>query len=202
MAYRGSGSESEKSSNPCSTLLVCAEEQCDGRASDALCIFLQTHLCVCRQESSLAASEQLKALNRAFAEKMVSVYTSFKRRDDEKEALQLHPLWVNAFNLYLDDKPVVVVLASMAAAHILGDLERLLVQNPVTREEYDRVFDDIARCVNNTTKNRIQPKQFLDYLYERMRPILDPARDYSVKRMREVAWKMARERKRLMQRGS
>lgn len=105
-------------------LRKCAEEHCEARNSDALCIFLRTHLCICEREASSHRTPSLKELNAAFAAKMAEIYNCYKLRANKEEAAKMPPLWVAAFNSYMDGSPVLIVLAQMAMAHILGDLER------------------------------------------------------------------------------
>lgn len=142
----------------------------------------------------------MNALNAAFASKMAEVYHCYKRRSVKKENVKISPLWVKAFNAYMDDSAVIIVLAQMAAAHILGDLETLIFLNPVTREEYDQVFDDIADCVAITTNGQISSGSFIDQLYRCMQPVVDPFRNWAVSTMRKRAWHMYEERIRFSQR--
>src|SRR5712691_1693614 len=204
MTYPESDSEHDRGLHPspsCATLRACAEEHCDGRISDALCVFLQTHLCICdRESSSPHNTPALRALNDAFAEKMAEVSASYKLRSDGNELKKLSTLWVDAFNAYLDRTPFVVVLARMAVAHILGDLECVLFLNPVTREEYDRVYDDIADCVARLSRGLVQHGNFLEILYGLMQPVVDPARNYAIWMMRSLAWDLYQQRLRLSQR--
>ncbi len=124
----------------------------------------------------------------------------YKLRSDGNELKKLSTLWVDAFNAYLDRTPIVVVLARMAVAHILGDLECVLFLNPVTREEYDRVYDDIADCVARSSRGLVQHGNFLEILYGLMQPVVDPARNYAIWMMRSLAWDLYQQRLRLSQR--
>jgi hypothetical protein len=181
-------------STHCLRLRECAKEHCEGRSGDALCIFLSTHLCICDQEASSHGTASLKALNDAFAAKMAEVYSCYKHRAIREEASKISSLWIEAFNSYMDGSASVIVLARMATAHILGDLEGVLFLNPVSRDEYDQVFDDIAHCVATTTNEAIPQETFLDQLYRLMQPVLDPARDHAIWMMRNIAWNMFEQR--------
>ena len=178
----------------CAQLKQCATEHCaSSHRRDAFCTFLKTHICICDRESRGNRSERLKRLNHNFAREMVEVYAIFKDRKNRVEDLP-YP-WVKAFNAYQDKSNRLTVLALMAAAHILGDLEGVLFFVDVTKEEYDQVYEDIVDCVSEVEK--LERETFRERLYGAMQATLDPLQNCSVWAMREIAWHKMQERKRL-----
>src|SRR5437879_621093 len=98
--------------DPCAELSAAASTQCKGRIDDALCLFLRTHLCICKKESAQTASPELRRLDRLFAAEMVNVYRVFvNRKIDDKGWAELPWQWIKAFDLYLSDAPQLLVLA-------------------------------------------------------------------------------------------
>jgi hypothetical protein len=179
----------------CLHLEHCAQEHCAGVKPDALCIFLRTHLCICRLESTGFATAELQELNGRFAEEMVNVYTRFKhRKTDGAGFYQLPETWNKAFDSLLNGDARLITLAYMAAAHILDDLSRALAFVEVTKPEYDAVLDHIVNCL--AASEKVEEADFRERMYEAIQYFIDAPRKTVIALMRERAWDHAQRRKR------
>ena len=65
--------------DPCRELEELCRAHCAEHGDDALCLFMKTHLCVCRSVIIGKASRPILELNAKFVEKFIEVYANYNR---------------------------------------------------------------------------------------------------------------------------
>jgi hypothetical protein len=160
---------------------------------DSFYFFLKIHECIFDRVDN-HPSVSVRELNLLFASRCIQVYEDYRNN----KVHLLSKRWVTAFLAYQKDRHAFFnVLPLMALAHILDDLEAILAQVDVNKDDYDLVLDDIVACLETVENPLNAPtglkQQILSFLQKRLG-------SPTIAAMREIAWRQSLRRKALKRR--
>jgi hypothetical protein len=168
----------------CLELRRVADQHCAESGSDAFCVFLRVHHCICESIERGEYSSAIKQINVAFVHRCFMVYENFRLRRFGPGDLSDN--WVVALAAYCDkSQSYVTVLPQMARAHILDDLPVFLYDTPVQKDDFDEVIEAISRCLDDALRH-IDPTGRL---------LLKAGSSIAVPMLRELAWKKVERRR-------
>jgi Family of unknown function (DUF5995) len=171
-------------------LLQISEKHAEVWGKDSFYFFLKIHECIFGRVNN-HASVPVRQLNVVFALRCLQVYDDY-----QNNRVHLLPKrWVNALLAYQKDRyAFFTVLPLIALAHIVDDLEAVLAQVDVTKDDYDLVLDDILACLESVENPLKSPsnvrERILSFLQQRFGAT-------TISTMREIAWRQSRRRRQL-----
>ena len=172
----------------CSKLVQVVREHCTATSeTDAFCIFLKTHLCIC-QDAQNHPSHAMVELNRQFVQKILAVYEDHLNSKPQQEES-----WNKALAFYKrrHSEPL-QTLARMVFAHVIDDLPPVLANVEVSKADYDLFLDNILHCAEKCHCFEPYGESVIEKMVIYARSYLDPRGHiprFAISTLRELAWR-------------